>query len=660
MHTFLFQRVSINDAFWSPRLKLNSEIALNHQWEQLEKSGCIQNFRILADQAPGFRRGWFFADSDAYKWLDAAARVYQNNPSPALKQRMDLFIDTLTRAQTEDGYLFTYNQIHFPESRWQNLKIEHELYCHGHLIEAAVSHFEATGEDTLLNVAVKAADLLVSTFQYADPAATPGHQEIEIALMRLFDITAESKYLDLAEHFLINRGRLFSGKFAWQLLLENTRVNKRTKNRDQLQQVFDQQNPQIAAQFALPAHNLAEKPRFIQTRFMLSGLSGSYFQQNTPLQKSSTPVGHAVRFAYMETAAAMLVQRCGEQCLLPNLKNTWQHMIEKRMYVTGGTGSLPISEGFGRDYELDPKFAYAETCAALGDMFWNWEMTQLTNDAAYADLFERQLYNASLVGIGQKGDSYLYNNPLANHNGFQRQPWFEIPCCPSNISRTWAALGKYLYSYETNSITIHQYIGSQVNIPIETPVNLSMRSNLPWQGKVTLDIDPEAALEFTLFLRIPSWSDGLKLFLNGNPLPVLEPAPRVYPPTASGYDPRAAQYLPIRRIWQPGDQLEINIEMSIQLQYPHPKVKSCRGKTAVSRGPLVYCLEQVDNPDVDLFSIILDPNSLSAVFDENLLGGITLLKGKSTTGDLLTFIPYAWWANRNPGPMTVYVGIEDS
>ena len=657
MQTIPFQKVIIDDAFWSARQQLNSETALNHQWEQLEKSGCINNFRILADQTPGIRRGWFFADSDAYKWLDAAARVYHQQPTAALKQRMDIFIDTLARAQAQDGYLYTYNQIHFPDSRWQNLKIEHELYCHGHLIEAAVSHYEATGDESLLNIGRKAADLLVRTFHNCGPEATPGHQEIEIALMRLYDVTEECDYLELAEQFILQRGQANIGKFAWQVLFENMRVNRRTKQRDAMVKLIEQSNPQLAGKHSLPAENYSDKPPFINARFMASALDGKYFQQNVPVHQTHQAVGHAVRFAYLETAIAMLIQRCGDQQLLINLASTWQQMVEKRLYVTGGTGSLPVTEGFGRDYELDPNFAYAETCAALGTMFWNWEMTRLTCEASYADLFERQLYNASLVGIGQTGDSYLYNNPLANRNGLQRQSWFQIPCCPSNISRTWASLGKYIYSHDEQTVWIHQYIGSRTSINLDFPLELVMHSAFPWEGQVKIQIDPQEAMDFTMVLRIPSWAVNPTLSLNGESLDVCLAAALQFPPTGSGYDPRDSQYLPIRRVWQPGDVLELNMEMPIKLQYTHPKVKSCRGKVAVTCGPLVYCLEAADNPGIDLFNIRLDPDSLEPVFREDLFGGINSIKAKSSSGEQLTFIPYAWWANRDPGQMTVYVGL---
>jgi DUF1680 family protein len=652
-----FNQVSIQDIFWDARLRLNTDHSIVHQWQQLENSGCIHNFRILADQAPGFREGWFFSDSDAYKWLDAASRMTTFGKPENLYSRINELIDLIKRAQAPDGYLFTYNQIHFPGSRWQNLQIEHELYCHGHLIEAAVSHYEATHSNNFLPVGIKAADLLLHTFLGCGPDKTPGHEEIEIALIRLTDITGNRDYCELAEQFIEQRGRRNSLSFALKMLGENRRVNQRTAQSNQSRKRYYQEHPAESGKFKLPDHNLSEKPRFVKQRFQYSALFGLYFQQHRPIRNQTIPVGHAVRFAYLKTATAMLANRSGDYTLIPSLKKSWQHMVERRMYVTGGTGSLPVSEGFGRDYELDPHYAYAETCAALGTMFWNWEMTGLTGEASYADLFERQLYNASLVGMGQNGQCYLYNNPLASRTGHERQPWFEVPCCPSNLSRTWASLGKYLFTHSPGKIWVQQYIGSQVVIPFDQPLGLQMTSTLPWEGHINIHIHLEKQADFTLYLRIPSWSGPVSISINNVNWPMDGCAPQQNNTTASGYDPRTAQYLPIQRTWQNNDHLEITFDMPILIQNPHPRVKSTRGKIAIARGPLVYCLEGNDNPEMDLDTVTLQPATLTTEFDAEKLGGIITLKGNDLQGNPLTFIPYAWWANRGISPMTVYVNV---
>ena len=370
--------VAIVGGFWQPRLEMNAGQAIPHQWEQLEESGSIDNFRMLAEGKPAFREGWFFADSDAYKWLDAAARVYALDPTKDLAQRMDAFIDLLGAAQDPDGYLYTYNQIHFPDVRWTNLQIEHELYCHGHLIEAAVSHFQATGQRCLLAIAQKAADLLVREFLGAEPERTPGHQEIEIALIRLHRVTGDTQVLSLAEQLIEQRGR--ARPFASLIVRENRDVGRRTEMVSARHAQYLARHPEHQA-FQLPAGNKAKKPPGIQLRYFLSALTGKYFQQHRPVRDQTVPVGHAVRFAYLETATAMLCRERNDDTLLPALEQAWERMVNRRMYVTGGIGSLPMIEGFGRDYELDPGYAYAETCAALGCMFWNWEMTLLTGQA---------------------------------------------------------------------------------------------------------------------------------------------------------------------------------------------------------------------------------------------------------------------------------------
>jgi DUF1680 family protein len=296
-------------------------------------------------------------------------------------------------------------------------------------------------------------------------------------------------------------------------------------------------------------------------------------------------------------------------------------------------------EGFGVDYELDPEYAYAETCASLASLFWNWEMSLLTQNAKYDDLFEWQLYNATNVGMGQSGDTYLYNNPLEVHGGVTRKGWYSCPCCPSNLSRTFADLGKYIYSFDEKNIWIHQYVSSETTI---TDVAIKIESGLPWRGKIKIDVKPETQKEFTIHLRKPSWNKSA-----------------LKESTASGYDPRQAEYESISRVWSAnGETLEFNFDASIQLRHAHPKVKEHAGKVAVTRGPLVYCLESTDNPEVDIFTAQLDPTSLPDEFISDLLGGCVVIHGKTTDGKPLKFIPYFLWANRGESQMTVWVNAK--
>lgn len=629
-------QVHIDDAFWSPRLQVNATNAIFHQWKQLEATRCIDNFRIAAGEQDGFREGWFFADSDAYKWLDAASRIYALHPDPELASVMDSFISLLARTQTDDGYIFTYNQIHFPNQRWVNLQIEHELYCHGHLIEAGVSHFETTGRRDLLDLCLKAADLLVRDFLDASNDKTCGHEEIEIALIRLYRVTHNKNYLELARRFLERRGRI--PFFSLHLLKQFNSHNKRIAHVKELRNTYLAEHPEYQT-FKLPGGNYAKEQRFSRERWYLNALRGFYAQQHAPIRKQTTPVGHSVRFGYLETAIAMLCREQSDESLLSTLEQAWERMVTRRMYITGGLGAVPGLEGFGADYELDPEYAYAETCASLASLFWNWEMSLLTQNAKYADLFEWQLYNATNVGMGQSGETYLYNNPLEVHGGVTRKEWYVVPCCPSNLSRTFADLGKYIYSFDERDIWIHQYISNETTVD---DVQIKIEAELPWNGKIKIQVKPESQKEFTIHLRKPSWSVAS---LQGR--------------TASGYDPTQAAYESISRVWSAeGETLEFNFDTSIQLRHTHPKVKGHAGKVAITRGPLVYCLESVDNLDVDIFIAQLDPSSLRDEFVSVLLGGCVVIHGKTSDGKPLKFIPYFLWANRGESQMTVWVNVK--
>ncbi len=652
MEAFSLNDTQITGGFWAERLALNAGTALAHQWHELEDSACIQNFRLAAGQAEGFREGWFFADSDAYKWLDAAARSLAHQPTPELTRQVEEFIALLEAAQAPDGYLYTYNQLHFPGVRWKNLQLEHECYCLGHLIEAGVSHYTATGEKRLLDVARRAADLLVKDFTPAGPLFTDGHEEIEIALLRLHQATGEEKYRELARLFLERRGRI--PFFAWHFARQTSSTDRRQKLRNQQRAEYMRTHPGHVIP-RMPSRLLHRVTRLLPLRLTASALSGKFIQQNAPIRKQSTPVGHAVRFTYLQTAAAMLARLSGDESLLPALLKSWERMVTRRMFVTGGLGALPLIEGFGRDYELDPELAYAETCAALGGMFWSWEMTLLTGQAQYADLFEWQLYNAASVSMALDGQGYFYDNPLASRGGLERSHWYSVPCCPSNLSRTWASLGTYLFSRAPGSLCLHQYASSRVSL--EPGAHLSVESSLPWEGNVRLAFELDTPRSLALHLRIPSWTDGYTLRLNGEPFPSLRaPAPpREMEPTACGYDPRRASYLSIERDWQPGDRLEIEFSLPIRRYRQDRRIPNCGGKIALGRGPLIYCLESVDNPGVDIFDVQLDPAGLECRFEADLLGGCAVLRGESSAGQPLTFIPYMLWANRGPSQMNVFV-----
>ena len=672
------RNVTILDPFWSPKLEINAKQAIFHQWRELEKSGCIDNFRIVSGEKQGFREGWVFADSDAYKWLEAAARIYARFPDLELKRLMDDLIALLARTHLPDGYIYTFNQFHFQGQRWVNMQIEHELYCLGHLIEAGVSHFEATQENSAIKIARQAADLLVTNFLGGPPSQTDGHQEIEIALLRLYAVTRQSSYLELAQHFIEARGQIpFFGMLVQKEISSHTKRkaivgNQRTK--------YAQIHPEYAVT-RIPPDNESINPPFSKLRRRLSAWNGSYYQQHIPVRQQTIPVGHAVRYGYFQTATTMLHRISGDASLLPALQQSWERMVSKRMYVTGGLGSLPGNEGFGNDYELNPEYAYNETCAALASLFWNWEMSLTTQQARYDDLFEWQLYNAAAVGMGINGDTYLYNNPLAVRatpspgtgiGGFTRKAWYSVPCCPSNLSRTWAGLGRYIYSFDEKNVWIHQYIGNKLTEGMDQIHSLKIDSLLPFDGTVIINIESALPTEFSLNFRIPSWclatptpqgdssntgGSNWKIYINDELCKngILTEKISPFQATAQGYDPRLSFFLKISRIWNSGDIIRLEFDMPILFRKAHPAVKNHRGKLALTRGPLVYCLETTDNPEVDIFATKLDIASLLPEIIENKLGKITVLRGKSTQGQDLTFIPYHLWANRGASQMNVWV-----
>ena len=643
--------VTITGGFWDDKQKLNADHAIFYQWQKLETTRCIDNFRIAAGLKTGFREGFFFSDSDAFKWLDAASRIMFHYPNPELIKLVNDFIDLITKAQQPDGYIYTYNQVHFPNQRWVDLQVEHEFYCLGHLIEAAVSHFEATSETKLLSIAQKAADLLVKDFADSTPEFTDGHEEIEIALIKLWKATDRIEYLALAKAFLERRGtiKFFPYKMFNQVMDSNRRMNIVAQARKAWLREHPDHNT-----FKLPERNKNVVPFWAGPRFALSALSGKYNQQHKPIADQKKAEGHSVRFCYLKTAEAMLAQIPGQENRIKPLHEIWTQMVTRRMYVTGGIGSLPLSEGFGRDYELDPEVAYAETCAALGSMFWSHEMANLTGEAPFEDLFEWQLYNAASVGIARDGCSYFYNNPLTSHGMIQRAEWYDIPCCPSNLSRVWALIGKNVCSFDHAEIRINQYINSEISIDSRRHIILHIESELPWGNRVKLRFAMDGPASYDLVMRLPAWAEACTVMHNGREININESSVLPGAPSANGLDFFAARWMRLSRKFNPNDDIELIFEMPIRLIKQDRRIPKCGGKFAVTRGPIVYCLESLDN-SVDIMSVKVNPESLQPFFDTNVLNGTWVIRGMDVNDAPLVFIPYMLWANRGISSMTVFV-----
>jgi len=632
--------VVIEDEFWSPRLHVNRERAIFYQWERYEQRGTIDNFRIAAGLKQGPRKGFFYTDSDLHKWAEAASGIVRTRPEARVRELLDKYVALMAVCQEPDGYLFTYNQINFPGTRWKNLQIEHELYCHGHFIEAGIAHHLATGSDVLLTRARAAADLIVREFLRAPAVRTSGHQEIEIALIRLYRLTGTMDYLETARAVLERRGRIpfFAAHFTAQVLSQMARsraVARRNRNEG-------------SAGFQLGENRTKKEPPFIMMRSLRAFLTGTYQQQHAPLRKQPEPRGHAVRWAYMMRAAAMLYRETGDATLARFLKDAWERLAETKMYVTGGLGALPVIEGFGRPFELDNRYSYSETCAAIGSVLWNEQMSLATGEARYADLMEWQLFNAVLVGMSLSGDSYFYRNPLASDGTLERQGWFATACCPSNISRLLADLDRLIYTRTQSELRVEQYIGNRADFG--HGVCIRMTSELPWQGKVVIIVKSPAVM--SLSLRTPGWAEQGRVRVNGEESLSFQRIPESY--FGKGCFQRAG-YLSLTL---PAGEAEIQLDftLAITLRAAHPRVRTDSGRVAVTRGPLVYCLESTDTPGVDPSSIEIARESLRFVQSEGLIHGIPgMIEGVARDGSPVRLVPYSLWGNRGPSAMAVWL-----
>ncbi|MHA1602459.1 MAG: glycoside hydrolase family 127 protein [Promethearchaeota archaeon] len=672
--TFSLNQIHIDDPFWNPLLRINFDRSLIYQWKQLERVGSIDNFRIVAGDKEGFRHGFFFTDSDAHKWAEAAATSLltmskrNNERKEPLSLRLKEYFELLMRAQESDGYLYTYNQFHFPSRRWTNLQVEHELYCMGHLIEAGIMYFKAMSDNIGLEIAQKSADLIVSYFLHKSAIYTPGHQEIEIALLKLYIITKKHEYLEMATQFLEQRGHMkFPGLHLVSQFINEEKYAKKVENSKR--KYFSGKNIDIKYE----GHSFTETsydkdPWFLPYRMFASVISGKYAQQRKPLIKMKSPEGHAVRWGYNMVAATMLYQENKNPSLLASLENLWNEMVSKMIYITGGLGALNIIEGFGHNYELPNKSSYCETCAAISSVFWNWELLLSTGKAMYADLLEWQIYNAVNVGIGADGMSYFYRNLLESDGTFNRKGWYETPCCPSNISRVWGRLGQYIYTQTPGNLFVNQYVGNSSTINLQSPnekefnVSLTLKSAFPWEGKVSIQIHLDSPKDFSINLRIPGWTDSYNLFVNKekvhgsmiNKRKIITESPKLY----SHFNLMKSFYLSYSRLWHEGDLVEIDFEMPLYYQICNPKVKSNRNKVALTRGPLVYCLEEIDNPKIDFQKIKIDISKpIESQMRSDLFNGVRTrtLVGKNQLNSNLNFIPYYLWGNRDSSKMQVWI-----
>jgi len=484
---FPTQSINLTEGFWHESQKVNREVSIHLQLAKLEEDYHVDNFRVASGLKEGVHRGEFYYDSDLYKWLEAACMILRKTQDSLLREKVDEITELIINSQTSDGYINTFYSINFIERRFTNLNFMHELYCAGHLIEAAIAHKKATGSELLLEAAVKFADLIVETFLIAGKKGVPGHEEIELALFKLYKYTNKPQYLDLAKEFINRRGHEAKSKkyIIGQFLNFSSTLKESRRNSEEYAKQHQHDLIEVSE-----IEDFYGNLTFVENlKFIYSHLTGKMLQINEPVRENTEPVGHAVRAMYLYCGMADLYSETGDPELIDVLEKLWMRMIEGKMYITGGIGSLKGVEGFEKDFKLDVNKSYSETCAAIGNMIWNLRMLYISGECKHADLIEKLMYNAILVGQSIDGRTYTYDNPLVSNGEHQRSEWFLCPCCPPNIARTIASIEKYIYSQTEKCIWIHQYISSDLETDIEgKEVKLTQKSNFPWNGQVKIKL----------------------------------------------------------------------------------------------------------------------------------------------------------------------------
>lgn len=632
-------KIRITQGFWKDTRELIRSRSLPHQWRMMEERGTIDNFRIAAGRKKGPRRGFFHTDSDLHKWAEGAAWFLAENRDDDLPPLMEEYVDTVTAAQQDDGYLYTLNQIAFPGTRWVNLRVEHELYCMGHFIEAALAHREASGDGRLFLAARKTADLIVYTFM--ERKDVPGHPEIELALARLYRVTGQERYLEMSRRFVLNRGnRLLPGlRLAGDFLSHAGRMKEAAKRGVQ----------ESSRGFDLGETSGGGVPFSVRLRAPRMFLDGSYLVESKPLAEVEGPVGHAVRWNYLLAAATAVAGEANGKRDLDRYEQLWEHMVERKTYVTGGIGSLPVTESFGRDYELPAKSAYCETCAAVGAVLWDMELARYRPSARYHDHGEWLLHNATGVSTGADGETFFYRNPLESDGTLERKEWFDTACCPGNLSRLYGRLGEMILAEEEEDLAINQYISSTARL--ENGSRCVVRSTLPWSGRVVVELNFSGREARRIRFRVPSWTDEYSLTLNGRGLET-EVVDEIRG-AAGGYAPHGARYAEVERYWEGNNSFELHFSMPVRLRQTSATVAGFQGMSALSRGPVLYCAEEADNP-----SGIpeLDPYGVPDVEEGDIAGRacrrIHWLNGDGTS---LRLIPWYLWGNRERGWMRIWL-----
>jgi DUF1680 family protein len=614
-----FTDVTLTDDFWSGRIETNRTVTIPFGFKKCEEEGRIRNFAKAGGLMEGKYEGKMpFDDTDVYKIIEGASYSLTIHPDKELEKYIDDIIDKIAAAQEEDGYLTTWKTIDAnttpaswvkPGPRWYNLGASHELYNAGHMYEAAYAHYRATGKKNFLNVALKNADLIAEVFGPRKKLTPPGHQIIETGLLKLYRATNDKKYLDLAKFFLDQRGNAAGHK-----------------------------------------------------------LYGPYSQDHKPVTEQDEAVGHAVRAVYMYAAMTDIAGMMNDSAYRSAVEKIWDNVVSKKIYITGGLGAKHEGEAFGDNYELPNKTAYNETCAAIGSVYWNNRMFLLTGDAKYIDVLERTLYNGLISGVSLSGNLFFYPNCLLsdgkykfNQGSLTRKPWFDCSCCPSNVIRFIPSVPNYIYAHKDDCLYVNLFIAGKADVEMnKTSVEISQETDYPWDGKVVIKVNPKNSESFAVNVRIPGWAVGkpmpsdlysylsenpekVTLKLNGEPIDIK---------TDKGY-------AVIDRKWSKGDTIELDLPMPIRRVIANENVKDDIGKTALVRGPIVYCAEWVDNDNKVLDMVVPDNAEFQTQYKKDLLNGLTVITGdildESGNERKLTAIPYYAWSHRGPGEMTVWL-----
>ena len=612
-----FNAVKVTDSFWYPRMKLNQDVTIPIALEQCYITGRVDNFKKAGHLMPGYFNTQFpFDDTDIYKIIEGASYSIQINPNKELEAKMDTLIYYIGKAQEPDGYLYTARTAANPDKmhawvgkkRWEkDPELSHELYNCGHLYESAVAHYLATGKRTFLDIAIKNADLLVRDFGPGKLAYEPGHQIVEMGLAKMYRVTGKTEYLNLAKYFLDLRGK--------------------DKN-------------------------------------------GQYSQNHKPVIEQEEAVGHAVRAGYMYSGMADVAALTGNDDYIRAIDKIWENVVGKKLYITGGIGSTGHGEAFGPNYELPNMSAYCETCAAIANVYWNYRLFLLHGDSKYYDVLERTLYNGVISGVSLSGDHFFYPNPLESVGQHSRSKWFGCACCPSNICRFIPSVPGYIYAHKDDKIYINLFMESETQILLnKNKIGIKQKTEYPWKGDVSIELNPSKKQKFTLLIRVPSWA-------------VNRPVPsNLYNYTSMGntavklkvngkettFTINSNGYIELTDKWIKGTKIEILFPMEVKRVFANENVKEDKDKVSLERGPIVYCLEWADNQDKVLSSVLNDDVAITFKFESLKLNGIVTLEANGKSAEynengeaveknkVLTAIPYYAWANRGVGEMAVWI-----